>query len=119
MNSPAQVEALIIKHNPTDTYISSQTSDWPNWQELWRFRELAYFLTWRNIKVRYKQTVMGIGWVVFQPFVTMVVFSLFFGELAKLPSYNIPYPVFSFSALVPWTFLNSPLNGSMALERSL
>ncbi len=61
--------------------------------ELWEYRELLYFLTWRDIKVRYKQTVLGAAWAIIQPFFTMVVFSLFFGNLAKVPSDNIPYPI--------------------------
>jgi lipopolysaccharide transport system permease protein len=72
--------------------------------ELWEYRELLYFLTWRDIKVRYKQTVMGAAWAVMQPLLTMVVFSLFFGRLAGVPSDGIPYPIFSYAALVPWTF---------------
>lgn len=73
-------------------------------RELWEYRELLYFLTWRDIKVRYKQTVLGAAWAIIQPFFTMVVFSLFFGNLAKIPSDGIPYPIFSYAALVPWTF---------------
>ena len=72
--------------------------------ELWDYRELFYFLTWRDIKVRYKQTAFGAAWAVLQPFLTMVVFSLFFGRLAGIPSGDVPYPVFAFAALVPWTF---------------
>lgn len=73
-------------------------------RELWEYRELLYFLTWRDIKVRYKQTVLGAAWAIIQPFFTMVVFSLFFGGLAKVPSDDVPYPIFSYAALVPWTF---------------
>ncbi len=73
-------------------------------RDLWEYRELLYFLTWRDIKVRYKQTVLGATWAILQPFFTMVVFSIFFGKLAGLPSDNIPYPLFSFSAMVIWTF---------------
>jgi len=73
-------------------------------RELWAYRELVYFLVWRDIKVRYKQTALGASWAVIQPFFTMVVFSLFFGRLAGVPSDDLPYPVFSFAALVPWTF---------------
>ncbi|MBW3607471.1 MAG: ABC transporter permease [Actinobacteria bacterium] len=73
-------------------------------RELWDYRELFYFLTWRDIKVRYKQTALGAAWAVLQPFLTMVVFSLFFGSLAGIPSGGTPYPVFAFAALVPWTF---------------
>jgi lipopolysaccharide transport system permease protein len=78
--------------------------------ELWEYRELLYFLVWRDIKVRYKQTVLGIAWAIIQPFFTMVVFSLFFGRLAKVPSDGIPYPIFSFAALVPWTFFANGLS---------
>jgi lipopolysaccharide transport system permease protein len=80
--------------------------------ELWEYRELLYFLTWRDIKVRYKQTVLGAAWAIIQPFFTMVVFSLFFGKLAKVPSDGIPYPIFAYAALVPWTFFASGLNQS-------
>jgi lipopolysaccharide transport system permease protein len=73
-------------------------------RELWDYRELLYFLVWRDIKVRYKQTALGAAWAVIQPFLTMVVFTIFFGRLAGIPSDGIPYPVFSFAALVPWTF---------------
>jgi lipopolysaccharide transport system permease protein len=77
--------------------------------ELWEYRELLYFLTWRDIKVKYKQTALGAAWAIIQPFMTMVVFSLFFGRLASMPSDGIPYPVFSFAALVPWTFFATGL----------
>jgi lipopolysaccharide transport system permease protein len=72
-------------------------------RELWEYRELLYFLTWRDIKIRYKQTALGAAWAILQPVLTMIVFSLFFGRLAKMPSDGIPYPIFSFAALVPWT----------------
>ncbi len=81
-------------------------------QELWEYRELLYFLVWRDIKVRYKQTVLGAAWAILQPFLTMVIFSLFFGQLAKMPSDGIPYPLFAFAALVPWTFFANGLNQS-------
>ena len=83
-----------------------------NLRDLWEYRELLYFLTWRDIKVRYKQTALGAAWAVIQPFFTMVVFSLFFGRLAKIPSDGIPYPIFSYAALVPWTFFAQGLNQS-------
>ena len=70
--------------------------------ELWKFRELLFFLTWRDIKVRYKQTALGAAWAILQPVLTMVVFSIIFGGLAKLPSEGIPYPIFTFTALLPW-----------------
>src|SRR5712664_4527360 len=73
-------------------------------RDLWEYRELLYFLVWRDIKVRYKQTTLGATWAIIQPFFTMVVFSIFFGRLAKVPSDGIPYPIFSYAALVPWMF---------------
>lgn len=81
-------------------------------KELLAYRELIYFLMWRDIKVRYKQTVLGVAWALIQPFFTTVVFSLFFGRLAKVPSDGIPYPIFSFAALVPWTFFAHGLTES-------
>ena len=78
-------------------------------RELWDYRELLFFFVWRDLKVRYKQTLLGASWAVIQPFFTMVVFSLFFGRLAKIPSDGVPYPVFSFAALVPWTFFANGL----------
>jgi lipopolysaccharide transport system permease protein len=84
--------------------------------EIWQARELLYFLVWRDVKVRYKQTVLGIAWSVLQPFMTMVVFTIFFGRLAKMPSDGVPYPLFSLAALVPWTyFAAAALNGSSSL----
>jgi lipopolysaccharide transport system permease protein len=77
--------------------------------EVWQYRELLYFFVWRDVKVRYKQTVIGIAWVVLQPLMTMGVFTLFFGRLAKLPSDGLPYPVFYFSALVPWAYFSAAL----------
>ena len=87
--------------------------------ELWQYRELLYFLVWRDIKVRYKQTVLGAVWAILQPFLTMLVFSLFFGRLAKMPSEGVPYPIFVYTALVPWTFFSSGLTrGSDSLVGS-
>jgi lipopolysaccharide transport system permease protein len=81
-----------------------------NLDDLWAHRELVYFLTWRDIKVRYKQTVLGALWAILQPAMTMLVFSLFFGRLAKMPSDGVPYSVFSYVALVPWTFFANGMN---------
>ncbi len=75
-------------------------------KEFWLYRELFYFFVWRDIKVRYKQTVLGALWAIIQPFFTMVVFTIFFGKFAKMPSEGVPYPVFSYSALVPWTYFS-------------
>jgi lipopolysaccharide transport system permease protein len=80
--------------------------------ELWEYRELLYFFIWRDIKVRYKQTVLGAAWAIIQPFFTMVVFSVFFGRLAGLPSDGVPYPVFTYCALVPWTYFATALTMS-------
>jgi lipopolysaccharide transport system permease protein len=83
-----------------------------NLGELLEFRELLYFLVWREIKVRYKQTVIGAGWAVIQPVATMLVFTLFFGRLAKIPSGGIPYPLFFYAALLPWTYFAGALSGA-------
>ncbi len=83
-----------------------------DWRELYQYRELLYFSIWRDIKVRYKQTALGAGWAVIQPFMTMVVFSIFFGRLAGLPSEGVPYPIFTYTALVPWTYFANALNQS-------
>lgn len=80
--------------------------------EVWEYRELLYFFVWRDVKVRYKQTLVGIAWVVLQPLLTMAVFTLFFGKLAKLPSQGLPYPVFYFAALVPWMYFSYSLQGA-------
>ncbi len=80
--------------------------------ELWEYRELLYFLTWREIKVRYKQTVLGAGWAIIQPLSTMLIFSLFFGKLGKMSSDRIPYPLFCMAGLVPWTFFANGLSQS-------
>ena len=99
-------EAPVTRIRPSRGWMSL------NLHELWEYRELLYFLTWRDIKVRYKQTVLGAAWAIIQPFFTMVVFSLFFGKLAKVPSHDIPYPIFSYAALVPWTFFANGLSQS-------
>ena len=98
--------APVIVVKPSKGWISLKLG------ELWEYKELLYFLAWRDIKVRYKQTVLGAAWAIVQPFFTMVVFSLFFGKLAKVPSDGIPYPIFAYAALVPWTFFANGLNQS-------
>jgi lipopolysaccharide transport system permease protein len=80
--------------------------------ELWAYRELLYFFVWRELKVRYKQTVVGAAWAVIQPFLTMLIFSLFFGKLAHIPSGGLPYPVFYYSALLPWMYFASSLQNA-------
>lgn len=81
-------------------------------KEVWEYRELLYFLTWRDIKVRYKQTVLGAAWAIIQPFFTMIVFSIVFGWLAKIPSDGLPYPVFAYCALLPWQLFSHALTES-------
>jgi lipopolysaccharide transport system permease protein len=81
-----------------------------DFKELWRYRELVYFLIWRDIKVRYKQTLLGAGWAIIQPFLTMIVFSFFFGQWAGIPTDNVPQPIFYFAGLLPWQFFQSSVS---------
>jgi lipopolysaccharide transport system permease protein len=81
-------------------------------REIWDYRELLFFFTWRDIKVRYKQTILGASWAILQPLFSMVVFSIFFGQLARIPSDGIPYPIFSYTALLPWTFFANGLSNA-------
>ena len=99
---PSDSHVIVVK--PSKGWISLKL------KELWEYRELLYFMAWRDIKVRYKQTVLGAAWAIIQPFFTMVVFSIFFGRLAKVPSDGLPYPIFAYAALVPWTFFANGLN---------
>ena len=80
--------------------------------ELWEYRELVYFFVWRDIKIRYKQTAVGAAWAVLQPFLTMLIFSLFFGALAHIPSQGLPYPIFYYSALLPWMYFAASLQNA-------
>src|SRR5256884_7489760 len=110
-STPASVPANnlpVLRIEPSRGWVSLQL------RELWKYRELLYFLIWRDVKVRYKQTALGAAWAIIQPFFTMIVFSLFFGRLARIPSDGIPYPVFSYAALVPWTFFANGLTQSAA-----
>jgi lipopolysaccharide transport system permease protein len=94
----------------------------PSLRELWAHRELLYTLAWRDIKVRYKQTVIGAGWAILQPFLTMVVFSVIFGGLLAVPSDGVPYPVFSYAALLPWGFFAAAVTragGSLVYDANL
>lgn len=100
----ASNKEILVRIEPSKGWVSLKL------RELLEYRELLYFLIWRDVKVRYKQTVLGVAWAIIQPFFTMVVFSIFFGRLAKIPSDGIPYPIFSFAALVPWTFFANGLN---------
>ncbi len=83
---------------------------WHDLRELWVYKELLYFFTWRDLKVRYKQTAIGAGWAIFQPLMTMFVFTIFFGNLAKMPSDNVPYPIFVYTGLLFWQFFSSALS---------
>lgn len=94
----------------------------PDLVELWNFRELLLFLAWRDISVRYKQTIIGIAWAIIQPLLTMVVFSFIFGRLAKVPSFGVPYPIFSYTALLPWQYFAAVVtacSGSLVLNNEL
>ena len=103
MKQPVQPDDFSFRIQPKSGWASLKL------KELWDYRELLYFFVWRDIKVRYKQTVMGVLWAIIQPVFTMVIFSLFFGRLAGVPSDGIPYPIFSYAALVPWTFFANAL----------
>lgn len=96
----------------TQTIIIKPASGWSalNLMDLWRYRELIYFMTWRDLKVRYKQTLLGASWAILKPFMTMVVFSIFFGDLAEVPSDGMPYPIFVYSALLPWELFANALS---------
>lgn len=100
----------LVTLRPQQTWIAL------NLRELWEFRDLFYFLAWRDIKVRYKQTVLGASWAVIQPLFSTLVFTLFFGKLAKMPSDGVPYPIYTYAAMVLWTFfVNSVTNGGNSL----
>jgi lipopolysaccharide transport system permease protein len=101
--SPASHSSPVVVIEPASGWSSLRLG------ELWEYRELLFFLTWRDVKVRYKQTVLGASWAILQPVLTMVVFSLFFGRLAKISSGDMPYPIFSFVGLTPWTFFSNGL----------
>ncbi|UZQ55468.1 ABC transporter permease [Trichothermofontia sichuanensis B231] len=102
MAQPAETE-LIIEAGRTERQY---------WRDLWRYRELFYFLAWRDILVRYKQTAIGVAWALIRPFLTMVVFTIVFGKLARLPSEGVPYPILVFAAMLPWQFFASALSES-------
>ena len=88
------------------------------WRDLWRYRELFFFLAWRDILVRYKQTTLGMVWALGRPLITMLVFTLVFSKLAKLPSEGVPYPLLVFAALLPWQFFSSAFSRVSNLKRS-
>jgi lipopolysaccharide transport system permease protein len=99
-------EQPLVTIEPTKGWVSLQLRD------LWVYRELLYFLIWRDVKVRYKQTALGVAWAIIQPLFTMIIFTLFFGRLAGVPSDNIPYPVFAYAGLLPWTFFSNAITNS-------
>jgi len=112
--APLDAQPSSAVNEPTSTIVIRPSTGWAplHLRELWEYRELLYFLTWRDIKVRYKQTALGATWAVLQPLLTMVVFSVFFGRLAKVPSDGLPYPIFAYCGLVPWTYFATALSQS-------
>lgn len=101
----------IVKHEPSTVYIKPSTGFTAlNLSDLWIYRELVFFMIWRDIKVRYKQTLLGATWAIIQPVMTMLVFNFLFGTVAKVPTDGIPYPIFSFTALLPWGLFVTALN---------
>ena len=96
----------LIKIRPSKGWVALQLGD------LWVYRELLYFLTWRDIKVRYKQTILGATWAIIQPLFTMLLFTLFFGKLGHIPSDGVPYPIFAYAGLLPWTFFSNAVTNS-------
>jgi lipopolysaccharide transport system permease protein len=107
----------LTRHEPTTIYIKpSKGLAALNLRDLWVYRELVFFMVWREVKVKYKQTMLGMAWAVIQPVMTMLVFTFLFGKVAKLPTDGVPYPVFSFTALLPWGLFVAALNqGSRSL----
>jgi lipopolysaccharide transport system permease protein len=97
---------------PKELVIEAGKTEGQYWKDIWRYRELFYFLSWRDILVRYKQTVIGIAWSLIRPILTMVVFTIVFGKLAKLPSEGVPYPILVYTALLPWQFFSNSLSES-------
>jgi len=95
---------------PPELIIEAGRAERQYWRDLWRYRELFYFLAWRDILVRYKQTAIGVAWALLRPFLTMVVFTVIFGRIAKLPSNGVPYPILVFAAMLPWQFFSTSLS---------
>jgi lipopolysaccharide transport system permease protein len=96
----------VVRIRPSKGWVALKLRD------LWAYRELLFFLTWRDVKVRYKQTVLGIAWAIIQPLATMLIFTLLFGRLARVPSDGIPYPIFAYAGLLPWTFFSNAVTNS-------
>ena len=117
-------ETTISKKLDREIIILRPPSGWGalNLKDLWRYRELVYFLTWRDLKVRYKQTALGAAWAILQPFLSMVVFSIFFGGLLKVSSGDVPYPIFSYTGLLPWIMFSKALTDasrSLVVNRNM
>jgi lipopolysaccharide transport system permease protein len=113
VNSTISTAEPAILEKPQVLRIAPPSRWWAiPFDELWEFRELVYFFVWRDIKVRYKQTAIGVLWAVLQPFLTMLVFTLFFGRLAHIPSGGLPYPIFYYSALLPWLYFATALQNA-------
>jgi lipopolysaccharide transport system permease protein len=102
------VDIPVIRIRPASDRLASGL------KELWQYRELLYFLIWRDVKVRYKQTAIGAAWAIIQPLMTMIIFTVVFGKFANMPSDGLPYPIFSFAALLPWTYFSKALNQSVS-----
>jgi len=114
MNSSQTLKETVIR--------PKKTFRWEDIREIWRYKELLYFFVWRDLKIRYKQTFIGVAWAVIQPFVTMVVFSVFFGSLAKIPSDGVPYPIFVYVGLLFWQFFSGALgdtSGALLSNQSI
>lgn len=109
---PVSEAEIRTAENPTIVIQSQGQGAGAYCRDVWAHRELLYFLVWRDLKVRYKQTVLGAAWAVLQPFLTMVVFTLFFGKLAQIPSDGVPYPIFAYAGLLPWTFFSNAVINS-------
>ena len=113
MKTEKTIKNKVVNINPEFSVIDAETAGKIfDWQEFWRYRDLFYFLVWRDIKTRYAQSVLGIGWAIIQPVFSMVVFTIVFGNLARVSSDGVPYAIFSYAALVPWTYFSSALTGA-------
>lgn len=112
--APGLIRGHAPAQNSAPTLVIEPTGRWPkvDLRELWAYRGLFWFLVWRDVKVRYAQTVLGAGWAILQPVLTMLVFTLVFGMFARIPSDGVPYAVFSLAALVPWTYFSTALSGA-------
>ncbi len=112
MDSPRFIHASLPDQPLVKVGMGKPTRVTFNWRDLWAYHELFYFLTWRDIKVRYKQTAMGAAWAVVQPFFTMLVFTVFFGLFVHVPSDGMPYPLFTYAGLLPWMFFSNAINNA-------